>query len=458
MSVDKLVDSTQLDADLTSVANAIRTKGGTSASLAFPADFVSAIAAIPSGGGGAVWTRPAGWPNLDNLDISSGNIAYLTYKADEEVGFCDITCKTSSGQYTVEVGTISGSTFTADSTQSYNSNNACRLWFGSSVGTYKVIRVTGLLTAFNINQGGVNQYGSVYRYNTDQGLLEVRAKLQTVTEMGFPRSPYLQRIYINSANVSGFADKVRNIRALVVAELPYCVTANTTNLSNMFNGCPNLKLVDVTGWNTENVTNMNAVFSSCYSLKTITGIGSLNTGKVTNLSQMFTGCRCLEYVDVENWNIEKCETLNNMFSNCDSLRSVDVSKWDTGAVKNFTNMFQNCYSLEEVDISDWDMSSQTEANQVFQECGRIVSVGSVPDTIPTVGSNFFNGARNMLEFHFAKTTPPTLSSTNAFSNMTDAGGKKIYVPYSADHSILNAYKTASNWSTYASYIYEEAAP
>lgn len=54
MSVDKLVDSTQLDADLTSVANAIRTKGGTSASLAFPADFVSAIAAIPTGGGSGI--------------------------------------------------------------------------------------------------------------------------------------------------------------------------------------------------------------------------------------------------------------------------------------------------------------------------------------------------------------------------------------------------------------------
>lgn len=40
-------------ADLTSVANAIRTKGGTSASLAFPSGFVSAIAAIPSGGGGS---------------------------------------------------------------------------------------------------------------------------------------------------------------------------------------------------------------------------------------------------------------------------------------------------------------------------------------------------------------------------------------------------------------------
>lgn len=42
-----IVDS----ADLTSVANAIRTKGGTSAQLAFPADFVQAIEDIETGGG-----------------------------------------------------------------------------------------------------------------------------------------------------------------------------------------------------------------------------------------------------------------------------------------------------------------------------------------------------------------------------------------------------------------------
>lgn len=56
MAVDKLVDSTQLDADLTSVANAIRTKGGTSAQLAFPADFVQAIEDIETGGGGGYVT------------------------------------------------------------------------------------------------------------------------------------------------------------------------------------------------------------------------------------------------------------------------------------------------------------------------------------------------------------------------------------------------------------------
>lgn len=50
MALDKLVDSTQLDSDLTSVANAIRTRGGTAASLSFPSGFVTAIGNIPSGG------------------------------------------------------------------------------------------------------------------------------------------------------------------------------------------------------------------------------------------------------------------------------------------------------------------------------------------------------------------------------------------------------------------------
>lgn len=52
MAVDKLVDSSQLNSDLTSVANAIRTKGGTSASLAFPSGFVTAIGNISGGSDG----------------------------------------------------------------------------------------------------------------------------------------------------------------------------------------------------------------------------------------------------------------------------------------------------------------------------------------------------------------------------------------------------------------------
>lgn len=52
MSDYKIVDAEKLDADLATVADAIRTKGGTDASLTFPQGFVDAVGAIESGGGG----------------------------------------------------------------------------------------------------------------------------------------------------------------------------------------------------------------------------------------------------------------------------------------------------------------------------------------------------------------------------------------------------------------------
>lgn len=52
VAVTKLVNATELDSNLTSVANAIRAKSGGSSPLAFPAGFVSEIQSIPSGGGG----------------------------------------------------------------------------------------------------------------------------------------------------------------------------------------------------------------------------------------------------------------------------------------------------------------------------------------------------------------------------------------------------------------------
>ena len=72
MSLDKLVDSSQLDADLASIANAIRTKGGTSAQLAFPAEFISAIEAISGGGGGLNYET--GVFTLDSDQTISGGV------------------------------------------------------------------------------------------------------------------------------------------------------------------------------------------------------------------------------------------------------------------------------------------------------------------------------------------------------------------------------------------------
>ena len=46
-----MADYLTTDTELTSIADAIRTKGGTSAQLSFPTGFVSAIQNLPSGGG-----------------------------------------------------------------------------------------------------------------------------------------------------------------------------------------------------------------------------------------------------------------------------------------------------------------------------------------------------------------------------------------------------------------------
>ena len=59
------------DTDLTAVANAIRTKGGTSESLEFPSEFVAAIENIPSGGGGAITIE-------DTADSAGGTVRTIT--------------------------------------------------------------------------------------------------------------------------------------------------------------------------------------------------------------------------------------------------------------------------------------------------------------------------------------------------------------------------------------------
>lgn len=50
-----MADYLTTDTDLTTVADAIRAKGGTSAALEWPSGFAQAIADIPSGGGGGTY-------------------------------------------------------------------------------------------------------------------------------------------------------------------------------------------------------------------------------------------------------------------------------------------------------------------------------------------------------------------------------------------------------------------
>ena len=78
MAYDKVIDSAELDAELTSVADAIRTKSGTTGKLTFPDGFVSAVEEI----------QTESSPKIQPLSITENG----TYEAPDGVdGYSPVT-------------------------------------------------------------------------------------------------------------------------------------------------------------------------------------------------------------------------------------------------------------------------------------------------------------------------------------------------------------------------------
>lgn len=121
------VDGTTLDSNLTSIANAIRTKGGTSASLLFPTEFVSAINAIQTGGGGSA--------TLITKNITANG----TYNAssDSADGYSSVSVAVPSGAV-IEQGTWEPSSNTSGSKISFSNSHTdapCFVFLSDVTGT-----------------------------------------------------------------------------------------------------------------------------------------------------------------------------------------------------------------------------------------------------------------------------------------------------------------------------------
>jgi len=131
--------------------------------------------------------------------------------------------------------------------------------------------------------------------------------------------------------------------------------------------------------------------------------------------------------------------------------------------------FYQCYSLALIiGVS----AVESIGDRAFYECCSLTSTGSlasttlldvaafarcyalplvvVPDSMLSVGSYAFLNCYALVSYHFESTTPPTLVNINAFTGINKIA--RIYVP---DASVT-AYKTATNWITYAEYIYPES--
>ena len=133
---------------------------------------------------------------------------------------------------------------------------------------------------------------------------------------------------------------------------------------------------------------------------------------------------------------------SSAFYSCYSLSSITIPD---GVTSIGNSAFSYCYSLDSITIPDGVTSI---GNSAFQRCYSLLSI-TVPDGVTSIGNTAFSYCYGMKEYHLLPATPPTLSNTNAFTNIPD--DCITYVPAGS----LEAYQTATNWSAYADQMQEE---
>ena len=131
---------------------------------------------------------------------------------------------------------------------------------------------------------------------------------------------------------------------------------------------------------------------------------------------------------------------NSCFQNCQNLKEINIPN---SVVNIRVNSFRECKNLTNVKLGS---GVATIGKYAFMGCIHLESI-DIPNSIVSIGESAFQNCRILTSVTINATTPPTLE-TNVFNNTHST--MKIYVPCEA----VDAYKTATNWSTYASQIQE----
>ena len=97
------------------------------------------------------------------------------------------------------------------------------------------------------------------------------------------------------------------------------------DLSFLFNGCENIRTLDLSGWDISNVWDMNSMFYACSNLKSL-DLSGWDVSKVKDMSWMFCDCENLKSLDISGWNISNVEYMSNMFSYCPAPYKVVKNK------------------------------------------------------------------------------------------------------------------------------------
>lgn len=224
----------------------------------------------------------------------------------------------------------------------------------------------------------------------------------------------------------------------------YCVSLRTapeipstvTNVSGLFSYCYSLRHAPTTIPN--GVTTMASTFSYCLSLEDAPQ--QIPEG-VTSMNSTFIFCFLLK----ESPTIPSTvTTMNATFYNCFSLRHAPTIP------EGVTDMYGAFYSNFSLRGSVVVPSSATSLRLTFY---NVVPIEEVTFTEGASGWDNCMGGSPIKIINFPYSTPPMLAKSDAFGSASSCW--HIYVPWSEDHSVLNAYKNATNWNLYAAYIHEK---
>ena len=174
-------------------------------------------------------------------------------------------------------------------------------------------------------------------------------------------------------------------------------------------------------------------FSFCHSLVQITIPSS-----VTSISDSaFDHCYDLAQITIPN---SVTSIGFYMFQGCRSLAQITI----LGGVTDIgDDAFQGCSSLVQITLPGGVTSIGESA---FQGCQSLAHI-TIPNSVTSIGFYMFQGCSSMAFYDFtAYTEVPTLEDGNAFSGIP--ADCEIRVPA----ALVNEWKAATNWATYASKI------
>ena len=168
------------------------------------------------------------------------------------------------------------------------------------------------------------------------------------------------------------------------------------------------------------------------------GIGVITfDNDVTKIGQeAFYGCENLTSVTIPD---SVTEIGDSAFFNCGSLTSVIIPD---SVTKIGSSAFSFCSSLTSVIIPD---SVTKIGGSAFSNCRSLISV-IISGRVTMIREYTFSGCDSLTSVYCKATTPPSLDGTWVFDY--NGSGRKIYVPAGS----VKAYKSATNWSEYASAI------